>query len=460
MSKAQRWGCRGRHHVILCIILPSIIFGYVLRTYLSIIQSTTRTISIPGSLGFLIDVPSQSICNHNTTRDALDPPTDKKASPAKPQHNGTFDDGYRSPVESMLPHFGNRAIEQEMIKHDRLIIDSLAYLMSFNSARDYLELMKKQTKNTSSQQMITIIILTVNRAVPYIAATLASLVRGHSKEEFVNKLNVHVCNLEKRPDRMNTYNLFQTLQQRFTFINFHNWNEKYTELSSIRSRDVLYMEEQRRDYIKTLSMCKDAGSKWCVVLEDDTVFPVRFADKFNRYVNSDELEFARAGGGNGTVKLKAQADLMMVKLYSPFNNQFDKSGKSLSTSEYGRDGYDIDRAIDVVEARKNCESVKEVKYSLKLSTSGYGIVSNAYPAHILAPMIDHLTKTKFQIGQPTDTAINFLYYLKTKKIILETVPSMINHIGHYSENANGGASIGEGRLSTDVRFQIDDAHRR
>ena len=442
MSTAQR----GRSRRNILFIFPSIFFGFILGSYSSTIQRIATL--TPGSLSLLLDLPATS---NKSTADNISPENEL-------DHNATtFDDGYRSPVESMLPHFAN-AVEQEMIKHDRLVVDSLAYLTSFNSAQEYTELIKSQPENQSSKK-ITIVILTVNRAVPYIAVTLASLIRGHSKEAFAEKLNVHVCNLEKRPDRIKTYYLFQTLRERFGgFVGFHSWNEKYHELSSIKSRGILYMEEQRRDYIKALTMCKDAGSKWCVILEDDTVFPVRFSEKFHRYVNADELRCERAGGHNGTSVVDFN-NVMMVKLYAPFNAY--KSGKSLSSKEYGRagEGYDKDRAIDVVEAKENGESVKEVKYSLKLSAAGYGIVSNAYPAHILDPMIDYLMNTKFQQGQPTDTAINFSFLLYSRKIILETNPSLVNHVGHYSENQNGGASVGKA-LSTDVRFQIDDAHRR
>mmetsp|Transcript_3133 Transcript_3133/g.6783 ORF Transcript_3133/g.6783 Transcript_3133/m.6783 type:complete len:435 (-) Transcript_3133:883-2187(-) len=427
---------RGRSRRNILFIFPSVLIGFILGSYSSTIQRIATL--TPQSFSLLLDLPAPANSNKSTT---------DNTSPEKElDHNTTtFDDRYRSPVESMLPHFANRAVEKEMAKHDRLVVDSLAYLTSFNSAQEYAELINRQP---DSSKKLTIVILTVNRAVPYVAVTLASLIRGHSKEEFAEKLNVHVCNLEKRPDRINTYYLFQTLRERLGgFISFHSWNEKYPELSSIKRKGILYMEEQRRDYIKALTMCKEAGSKWCVVLEDDTVLP-------------DELECERLSGGNGTFVVDA-TKLMLVKLYAPFNNAFDKSGKSMSSKEYGRagEGYDKDRAIDVVEARENGESVKEVKYSLKLSTAGYGIVSNAYPAHILDPMIDYLTNNKFQQGQPTDTAINFLYYLKTKKTILEMRPSLVNHVGHYSENNNGGASVGK-RLSTDVRFQIDDAHRR
>lgn len=206
---------------------------------------------MPGSVGVLsMDSPIIPLgaglftASSNITSAASGQPTASSSSNAAP--HGLKDNGYQSPVESMTPNFPNRIVEKEVTKHDRLVVESLAFVNAFNSAQKYLGLQRKQlkqsdkasvsghlhnkqllvpsrTSSASSPETLTLVFLTVNRAVPYIAVALASLIRGHTPEIFVKRLNVHVCNLEKRSDRIKSFHLFETLKERFPFITFHSW---------------------------------------------------------------------------------------------------------------------------------------------------------------------------------------------------------------------------------------------
>ena len=479
-------GGRSSRHTFVYLVLPSVLFGIAIGSYGRSMHQLA--VFMPGSVGVLsMDAPTTLLGSGLFASSSLNSSGRLGLPGASAVSNGTSygvqHNDYRSPVESMIPNFPNRVVEKEVTKHDRLVVDSLAFVNSFNWAKKYLDLIQQRKQSqqsdsasvsghllnkqlhvprpsqTSSPEPLTLVFLTVNRAVPYIAVALASLIRGHTPEIFVERLNVHVCNLEKRSDRIKSFHLFETLKERFPFITFHSWNEKYPELKSVRGYDV-FMEEQRRDYVKALKICKEAAGPWCQIYEDDTLFPMRFVKKFDKIAGSkDVLESAGLGGSGKTMQIQ-KSKLLMIKLYNPFNDPLSKE-RNLYSEMYEQEAYDSDRAITAVEARDKGRSPDETKYSFQISLSGYGIVSNAYPLSSVEPLIEYLETEKFQRGHPTDTSINFSYPIRSKKKVLEVTPSLVNHIGFYSENQDylgQGAALSKS-ISTDVRFNIDDGHR-
>lgn len=485
MAPAPGGGRTGRH-TFICLVLPSVLFGIAIGSYGRSIHQLA--VFLPGSVGVLsMDAPTTLLGSGLFASSSLNSSGRLGQPGASDISNGTShdvrDNGYQSPVESMIPNFPNRIVEKEVTKHDRLVVDSLAFVNSFNSAQKYLDLIQQRkqsqqsdsasvsghllnkqfhvprTPPVTSSEPLTLVFLTVNRAVPYIAVALASLIRGHTPEIFVERLNVHVCNLEKRSDRVQTFHLFDTLKERFPFITFHSWNEKYPELKSVRGYDV-FMEEQRRDYVKALKICKEAAGPWCQIYEDDALFPARFAQKFDKIVGSkDVLESAGLGGSGKTIHIQ-KSKLLMIKLYNPYNDPLSKE-RNLYSEMYEQEAYDSDRAITAVEARDKGKFPDATKYSFQISLSGYGIVSNAYPISSVEPLIEYLETGNFQRGHPTDTSINFSYPMRSKKKVLEVTPSLVNHIGFYSENQGykGHGAVLSKSISTDVRFNIDDGHR-
>ena len=490
-----RGGGRSSRHVFTCVVLPSVLLGIAIGSYGRSIHQLA--VFLPGSVGVLSnkDAPitalgvglfassSSSPSSSNSTSATLG--QDRASTQSYGTALGAKDDHYQSPVESMIPRFPNGIVEKEVVKHDRLVVESLAFVNSFKGGKKYLDLIQQRkqsnksnsvsvsghlrnkqlqvpsrTTSVPSPEPLTVVFLTVNRAVPYIAVALASLIRGHTPETFVERLSVHVCNLEKRKDRIQTFHLFDTLKERFPFITFHSWNEKYPELKSVRGYNV-FMEEQRRDYVKALKICKEAAGPWCQIYEDDTLFPARFAQKFDKIISAkDVLESAGLGGSRKTIEIPI-SKLLMVKLYNPYNDPLSKE-RNIYSEMYGQEAYNSDRAITAMEARDEGKAPEETKYSFQISLSGYGIVSNAYPLSSVEPLIQYLETNKFQVGHPTDTSINFSFPMKSKKKVMEVTPSLVNHIGFYSENQDykgQGATLSKS-ISTDVRFNIDDGHRR
>ena len=377
---------------------------------------------------------------------------------------------YQSPVDSMLNGFSNDAMEREIHKHDRWVVDSQAFLHTFDAD-------KYQAASTTTEQtkLMTIIILTINRSVPYVSVALSTLIRGHTPETFRKYIDLHVVNIERRPDRTpNTY--FADLERKLgSFFRFWDWSEHYKETEHIRKMnkpEVLYMEDQRIDVIRSLKLCKERNSAWCLSVEDDAVFPVGFAPTFDRYINVERYENATLPGGAkqnyDSPPLKAGEDnstgpvmfgrLGFIKLYVPYNDGLadglgkGKSGGNIKAAEYSLDDYHSERALDLYE-ESTLENAK-VDYRVKASWTMYGGVANAYPKDKLDMLISYLSNTKRFKNYPTDTLLNFDFIVGTKLALLETHPSMVGHIGYYRENLDAGKGIGE--ISTDIRFKLDD----
>uniref|UniRef100_A0A7S0B1R8 Uncharacterized protein n=1 Tax=Minutocellus polymorphus TaxID=265543 RepID=A0A7S0B1R8_9STRA len=74
---------------------------------------------------------------------------------------------------------------------------------------------------------------------------------------------------------------------------------------------------------------------------------------------------------------------------------------------------------------------------------------------MIPKLIDYLEANDKGGMYPVDAQINskFISTLKLERLVVS--PSMVNHIGYISEHAND-AHLNTRRISTDVRFQLDD----
>ena len=399
------------------------------------------------------------------------PPTpddDGRPQKKRKRRRTALANNYQSPVDSMLiSGFPNDAMEREVQKHDRWVVDSQAFLHTFDAE-------KYQAASPSMERkMLTIIILTINRSVPYVSVALSTLIRGHTPKTFTKHIELHVINVERRPDRSpNTY--FSVLERKLgSFIHFWDWSEHYKETDHIREMNepqVLYIEDQRIDIIRSMKLCKERKSDWCLLVEDDAVFPVGFASKFDQHVNVQRYENATLPGGakrnydspalefgedNSTGPV-VSGRLGFVKLYVPYNDglaaKLGNGSPNIKSAEYSLDDYHSERALDLYE-ENDVENAK-VDYRVCASWTLYGGVANAYPKDKLDMLISYLTNTKRYKNYPTDTLLNSDFIINTKLALLETHPSMVGHIGYYRENVDAGKGIGE--ISTDIRFSLDD----
>lgn len=140
------------------------------------------------------------------------------------------------------------------------------------------------------------------------------------------------------------------------------------------------------------------------------------------------------------------------KLFYNWNDGHTKWGLS---KKYSKNDYPTDRVLDMFEAKTEGENVEETKHRVFFSRAGYGAVADAFHVTVVPKLIDFLERRDTGGTYPVDAQINhkFIAAFNFDRLVLS--PSIVNHIGYMSEHAND-AHLNTRRISTDVRFQLDD----
>ena len=140
------------------------------------------------------------------------------------------------------------------------------------------------------------------------------------------------------------------------------------------------------------------------------------------------------------------------KLFYNWNDGHTKWGLS---KKYSKNDYPTDRVLDMFEAKREGENVEETKHRVFFSRAGYGAVADAFHMTVVPKLIDFLERHDTDGSYPVDAQINhkFIAAFNFDRLVLS--PSIVNHIGYMSEHAND-AHLNTRRISTDVRFQLDD----
>ena len=195
-------------------------------------------------------------------------------------------------MASMLSDFPNGAIEREMRRHDRYVVDGLAFVNTIKGFK-VSGGAKNATGTAISGRPYTLVILTRNRAVPYVAVLIAMLLRGHEPREFRLMLDIHVVNVERRRGKKERYHLFDSMERKFSqLVAFHSWTDPYPELGDMPPNDdgkgseKWFDDNERLDYIRSLGICQSAElSKWCIVLQDDALPIDNFVGNIQHYID-------------------------------------------------------------------------------------------------------------------------------------------------------------------------------
>lgn len=137
-------------------------------------------------------------------------------------------------ISDMIGQFShdNEALQREVKKHDRYLVDSLAHLNQFDES----QATKYIHKEAVDGRRFTFVVLTINRSLPYLAIFLSTLIRGHTFKDFL-QLDVHVANIERRPGR-GDYHLFDELKRKIPFATFHDWRAPYQKYENITDPKV------------------------------------------------------------------------------------------------------------------------------------------------------------------------------------------------------------------------------
>mmetsp|Transcript_3308 Transcript_3308/g.5880 ORF Transcript_3308/g.5880 Transcript_3308/m.5880 type:complete len:395 (-) Transcript_3308:291-1475(-) len=191
------------------------------------------------------------------------------------------------PPDLLHENWGTLAVQEEARRHDRLIVESVAYFGSM-TASDVAEMNAVGRKHTNASDLC-ITIFSANREMPYLHALLMALFTGQKLERLLSFAQFNILNTEHRPERAE----FPRMRDlaRFEFVNFYNASELHP-----LPADTNFNVHFRRDTITALDICIESKLPYCLVLEDDAVTNVGFIDNLERFViqrlKNNEIEAA------------------------------------------------------------------------------------------------------------------------------------------------------------------------
>lgn len=303
---------------------------------------------------------------------------------------------------------------------------------------------QRKMEQSSEKRRLTVVVLTINRTLPYILILLSVLIRGHTPKDFIYELDVHVANIERREGR-ESYHWFEVLRQKLPFVTFHRWTEIHSAYDTIPDQTEWYLAHQRLDFIRALKVCQEKESPWCVVMEDDAVPCVGFARKFRKFV--DRQEFLVHGlrpvsprkirGGGQVIDFSASNNMMRgglvpVPLEKISNIKLYEGGGEVIAAPVGGN---------------------EIQHEPHFSNQAYGLVAEAFPEHAVDKIIAHLEANDKRGKHPIDLEINGDFKKANGLDRIVMVPSLVDHIGFISEHKKE-QQINEQRITSSANFRL------
>jgi len=334
----------------------------------------------------------------------------------------------------------NAAIAREIQRHDRYVVDSMVYWSRFDEeqAARY-----SSAKDRTTGAPISLVILAVNRYLPYLSILLGTLLRGHTPIDLA-EFDLHVVNVDRRMWKSEHFSLLDDFRDKLgSFVTFHEWTSQYNATAGIEDPTEHYYADTRFDHIRALKLCQANGSEYCIVLEDDALPCVGFLHKFRQYVDVEEYQVGS--------KIISRDNVAVMKLYNAWN---DPIFRTSLFQQKGIEQYPVDRALDIYEAKARGQEVGVIEHRISMSMRKYGIIAEAYHSSVVPRLLAYLEEAGTGTF-PVDGLINKFFIEDSGLERLTVDPSMVNHIGYMSEHFND-AQINTKRISTDVRFQLDD----
>ena len=197
------------------------------------------------------------------------------------------------PKYSRLEAFETHAQEEEIHKHDRLIIEGMVYIDGLTPT----QLASNWTPTGHETPKLCLNVFVCNRRVPYISAMMMSLMTSQSPSELLNYAQVNLMNTERRPGRMQ-FPLMSSKLANFPFVTHHNfsaldaeeWRQQQQKGGS--SNNATTSTRPKRDFrtllladtVRGLNICIDSGLPWCLMMEEDAVVADHFIANLERFV--------------------------------------------------------------------------------------------------------------------------------------------------------------------------------
>lgn len=331
------------------------------------------------------------------------------------------------PRISLIQDFPTAAVEAEIHKHDRMIVEGMHFIRTLSPQ----ELKRwEPTVEQKQQQIVCVNVYICNRDVPYIDTFMMGLMKGQSPARLNSYLQINLLNTERKPQRLSFPHLNRTLAK-LPFVNsIHNFSAN-SSLDADIFRTQFFLNT-----IRGLEICLESNLPWCLVLEEDSITPVGFVDKLEEFVID---------------KLKGKEDqLSVVSLYAYYNLKYSGE-EQLVLPKYSRLRYEKERA----KSNAELQTPYHANYTLEEKEYLAGTVALLYSRASLVKVLAYLREKSKKIEIDADVYINQYFPGVIGYPRLHVTPSLVNHIGFYSARMGTLDGAMFTQLNTDVRFQFD-----
>ena len=352
------------------------------------------------------------------------------------------------PRSSHIMDYYTSATELEIEKHDRLIVQGMVFMKEKMLRQETID-QYTPTPEQKKKQFVCVNIYLCNRSVPYINSLLMSLLSHSSTQHvqtFLETAQVRMLNTEKRPGKTDFPYMGKVISGLPFVHKVHHVN--YPDEIYQSKSDLDFREQFISDQISGLNICIESGLPYCIMMEEDAVVPVDFASLLLEHViNPLEKDEILNRKGSGQVSL--------ISLYS-YYNLVHFGEERLHYSSYAKRRYQQERAKSNAERYSQGLPPYQSNYTVKEKVYKYGTVAILYTRDSALKLVDYLRSVGVEPIHNADEFINAEeYFPQVMKIPRRHVePSMVNHIGYYSERMGSGDTMFS-QLNTDVRFNFD-----
>ena len=340
---------------------------------------------------------------------------------------------FKVPRISPFEYFKTAAVQEEVRKHDRMIVHATSYI---NRMTPKKRIKWNVTSKQASKQKVFLGISVTNRDVPYINTLIMSLLEGNKPDELNSMFQIHLFNTERRVEHL-SFPLWRDQLSKIPLFHLHNFSAN-SSLTRKGHRNQFFQDTRRG-----IELCVESKLAWCLLIEEDAVAPSHFTQLFEKFVLQP---------------LKGQENkISVVSLYS-YYNLVTKGPHRISENNYASNGYLKDREKSNAERLELGLDPYKASYKIRNSKYHAGTVALLYSKESALKLLDYFRSLGPHPSRDADLYINFSGFFPkfAKKKRRQIFPSLFNHIGFYSSHkktSKDGNFLTQ--LNTDVRWIFD-----
>ena len=218
-----------------------------------------------------------------------------------------------------------------------------------------------------------------------------------------------------------------------------------------QEEDLDFREQFISDQLSGLNICIDSNLPYCLMMEEDAVVPVDFVETLLEQV-IEPLELDGVLNGDS-----GKGEISLISLYAYHNLVFFGDAR-LHYASYSRGAYNEERSKSNTEREAEGLPPYQAKYKVKNEDYMYGTVAMLYTRESALKLVTYLRMVGVDPHHNADEFMNanhyFPRYIGFPRKDVE--PSLVNHIGFYSERTADVKAMGMfSQLNTDARFTFD-----